>query len=169
MKSLPKYLLAATVLASAGFAAVAQTAAPAVVAPAGPRAEMQAHRGGHRDDAQWQQRRQERRAQRLQQLKQTLQITPAQEGAWTTWVAAMQPQQRAQRPDRAAFRSMSTPQRIDAVRALRTQRAAEMDRRGEATKAFYAALTPEQKKTFDDRGARIGRGGFGGKHGHRRG
>jgi Spy/CpxP family protein refolding chaperone len=45
---------------------------------------------------------------------------------------------------------------------------AAMDKRGEATKAFYAALTPEQQKTFDaehrkhgPRGGHEGRGGPG--------
>jgi Spy/CpxP family protein refolding chaperone len=44
-----------------------------------------------------------------------------------------------------------------------------MDRRAEATKAFYAQLTPEQKKTFDAETARMGHGHMhreGGEHPH---
>ena len=56
------------------------------------------------------------------------------------------------------------------MRALRNQRMAEMnaamDKRGEATKAFYAALTPEQQKTFDAEHKKHGpHGGRGGKRG----
>jgi len=35
------------------------------------------------------------------------------------------------------------------MRALRATRLAEMDQRGDATKTFYAALTPPQQKAFD--------------------
>ena len=62
---------------------------------------------------------------------------------------------------------LTTPERIDRMRALRAQQAAEADRRGEATKTFYAALTPEQQKTFDSRGQHMrGKGGHRGDRGH---
>lgn len=57
-------------------------------------------------------------------------------------------------PDRAEMDKLTTPERIDKMRALRTQRDAEMDKRADATKAFYATLTPEQKKVFDANTAR---------------
>jgi hypothetical protein len=48
---------------------------------------------------------------------------------------------------------LPTPERIDQMKTLRSQHMGEMnaamDKRGEATKTFYATLTPEQKKTFD--------------------
>jgi hypothetical protein len=59
---------------------------------------------------------------------------------------------------------MTTPDRIDHMRALRTQRDAEMDRRADATKAFYAQLTAEQKKTFDAETARMFRPHGGMRH-----
>ncbi len=65
------------------------------------------------------------------------------------------PAQRQQRADREAMAGMSTPDRIDHMRALRDQRNADMDRRAEATKAFYAQLGAEQKKTFDAETARM--------------
>ena len=89
------------------------------------------------------------------ELKAKLKITPAQEGAWTSYTAAMQPPAHA-RPtpeQRAEFDKLTTPQRIDKMKEMRTQRMAEMnaamDKRGEATKTFYAVLSPEQQKTFD--------------------
>jgi Spy/CpxP family protein refolding chaperone len=46
------------------------------------------------------------------------------------------------------------------MKALRTQRMtemnAEMDKRGDATKAFYAALSPEQQKIFDAEHRKMG-------------
>ena len=78
-----------------------------------------------------------------------LAITPAQEGAWSTWTAAIKPTPH-QRPDRAELQSLTTPERIDRMRALRAQRNAEMDRKMDATKVFYASLNGEQKKVFDN-------------------
>jgi Spy/CpxP family protein refolding chaperone len=89
------------------------------------------------------------------ELKAKLKITPAQESAWTTYTAAMKPpvDLMANRPDRAELDKLSTPERIDKMKALRTQHMTDMntamDKRGEATKAFYATLTPEQQKVFD--------------------
>ena len=54
---------------------------------------------------------------------------------------------------RAEMAKLTTPERIDKMREMRTQRMTEMnaamDKRAEATKTFYATLTPEQQKTFD--------------------
>lgn len=108
--------------------------------------------------------RAEHRAQRLAALKQELKLTPAQEPAWNAFTAALQPGERAARMDRGSMSTLTTPERIDRMREMRAQHAAEADRRGEATKAFYAALTPEQQKTFDERGHRGQR--MGGMKGH---
>jgi hypothetical protein len=66
---------------------------------------------------------------------------------------------------------MTTPQRIDAMQKRHAEMSARMQARGEATKAFYAQLNPEQQKVFDTETARrFGHGGPGprghGKHGH---
>jgi hypothetical protein len=103
-------------------------------------------------------------ARRLARLKEALRITPAQESAWTTYTTALRPAQR-QRPDIGEMARLSTPERIDRMRALRAQRMAEMDRRGEATKSFYAGLSAEQKRVFDQLTLR--RGGREEGHGHR--
>ena len=102
-------------------------------------------------------------AKRLGALKQKLQLSGAQEASWNSYVEALKPTPR-QRPDRAEFAKLSTPERIDRMRALRTARMAEMDKRGDATKTFYAALSADQKKVFDDETARRGRHGKGGHH-----
>ena len=165
MKSLHRHLLAASLLAALGLGAVAQTAAPTVVAPTTAPTAQKAERP-HFDPARAEKRRarmEQRMAKRLANLKEKLQISAAQEGAWNTWTAALKPSQ-LQRPARGELRQLNTPQRIDRMRTLRAQRNAEMDRRGEATKAFYAALGAEQQKTFDQIGQRMAR--HGGKHRH---
>jgi Spy/CpxP family protein refolding chaperone len=171
-------LILVGIMATMGLAATAQPVVPPVpsAAPAqpGPQAGERRH-----DPA----RMQARFAQRQAALKAKLKITPAQEGAWSSYSAAMQPPARsgANRPDRAALRAelekLSTPERIDRMRTLRSQRMSEMsaamDKRGEAIKTFYAALNPEQKKVFDSlpmgRGDRGGRGRDGHQGGHHKG
>ena len=168
MKSLHRHLLTAGLLASLGLAAVAQTQTPPVapVAPAAPRAMHGDH--GPMDPAHMERMRarmEERIARRLGELKQKLQIARGQESAWDTWTAALKPAP-FQRPDRAAFERMTTPERIDRMKAQRAQRNAEMDKRLDATKTFYAQLTGEQQKVFDQEGLRFARG-FGKRgHGH---
>jgi hypothetical protein len=163
MKNLSKQLLAAGLLAAFAAAAGAQTApAPA----AGHDTAMMGHRHGDgmRDPAKMRERMERRMAERQALLKQKLQITSAQEGAWNTWTQATKPPANMQRPNREEFAKLTTPERNDRMRQLRAQRQAEMDKRADATKAFYAQLTPEQKKVFDSEGARFGRGGHHGRH-----
>ncbi len=168
MNRMHMQMLAFGLAASLGLAATAQTPPPAGADPS-PALRHQGGQGGHgrMDPAKKQERAarmQERMAQRAAALKQKLQITPAQEPAWTSFTSAMRPPANRQRPDRAALERMTTPERIDQMRTLRTQRMAEMDRRADAAKAFYATLSPEQKKVFDAETAR--RGGHHGGRGH---
>lgn len=167
-------LLLAGLLASVGTNAIAQgaPAAPSVAATAA--AQPAAHHGermGHHNPAKMQ----AWVAQRQAELKARLKISPAQEGAWTTWTATMQPPadlgtRRPSPEQRAEWGKLTTPERIDKMTALRTQRMVEMngrmDQRGNATKALYAALTLEQQKTFDsEQQQRSDHGGHGRRHG----
>jgi hypothetical protein len=158
MKRAYQHAIAAALLSGLGLVAVAQTppAAPAGGPGAGAPQGMHGMREGrgHRDPAKMQ----ERMAKRQAELKQKLAITPQQEPAWNTWTAAMKPPANLQRPNREEIAKLSTPERIDRMRALRTARMAEMDKRADATKAFYAALNADQKKVFDAETARFGRG-----------
>ena len=76
----------------------------------------------------------------------------------------------AARPTREDMAKLTTPERIDKMKALRTEQHAvmslAMDKRGEATKTFYAVLTPEQQKVFDEKTMRQGHGQKGGKGHH---
>lgn len=96
-------------------------------------------------------------AKRQAELKAKLNLTPEQEGSWATFTAAMkpptQPPQGMTRPNPAEMEKLTTPERIDKMRAMREQRqaimASERSKREEATKTFYATLNAEQKKVFD--------------------
>jgi protein CpxP len=167
MNRIRKQLAIAGLLAGLGLGAVAQQQpAPA---PQGHDGTSMGHRGRMMDPGEMQARMAERMQRRMTAFKQRLQITPAQEGAWTNWTNAMKPPANMQRPNREEIRKLPTPERIDRMRALRQQRIAEMDRRGEATKQFYGQLSAEQKKTFDESSSRLMRGGRhhgGGMRGH---
>lgn len=154
MKSVFKPIFVAAMLASAGLSAFSQ-------APAGPeRGAMMGstmHDSGHHgrmgkmDPAKMQAWMDKRNAE----LKARLKLTPAQEGAWVAYTSAMKPPAElvSKRTDRAELDKLPTPERIDKMKTLRNQHmtdmTAAMDKRDEATKAFYAALTPEQQKVFD--------------------
>jgi hypothetical protein len=70
--------------------------------------------------------------------------------------------------DRAEFAKLTTPQRLERMEARRAERSAMFAKRAEATKTFYAALTPEQQKTFDAETVHFGghRGDHDGHRGH---
>lgn len=157
---LRKHLMTCALLAAlgVGVAATAQTPPAGASAPA-----AGGHHGhGKHDPA----KRAERINQRLADLKQKLQITANQEAAWSSFSTAMQPPAQRQRLDREALSRMTTPDRIDQMRAVREQRNAEMDRRAEATKAFYGQLSAGQKTTFDGETARMFQHRGMGRHQH---
>ncbi|MEO5658270.1 MAG: Spy/CpxP family protein refolding chaperone [Polaromonas sp.] len=167
-------LVLAGLLASAGFSvAIAQAPitapinAPATAASAAADGKSSADHGGHpmmgrHDPAKMQ----AWMAKRQAELKAKLKITASQEAAWTSFTAAMPPSEHrmGQRPSaeqRAELDKLTTPERIDKMRAIRTERMADrtaaMDKRGAAIKTFYATLSPEQQKTFDAEHRKMGR------------
>jgi periplasmic protein CpxP/Spy len=150
MKKLIQSLLVAGLMASAGGVALAQADG------------MMGHDGmRHADPAKMAQMH----AKHLSELKAKLKITASQEAAWTSFTDAMKPpaDMLVQRPDHAALDKLSTPERIDKMRALHKERMAAMeaamDKRGDATKTFYATLSAEQKKVFDAEFAKMGQRG----------
>ncbi|KQP49507.1 Spy/CpxP family protein refolding chaperone [Pseudorhodoferax sp. Leaf274] len=141
--SLQRIVLASS-LAVLGATAMAQT--PPAPPPAADAPAQHAREHARPDPA----KRMERRESRL---KQDLKITAEQEPAWNVFTASMLPPGPPQgdRPDREALRKMTTPQRIEHMRAMHAARSADMERRAEATLRLYAALTPEQQQVFDQR------------------
>ena len=162
-------LLLAGFMATAALAATAQTTAPAAPAVSATPTHPGGHHGdrmGRHDPAQMQ----ARMAKHQADLKAQLKLTPTQEGAWTAFTASMQPPARIARmtpAQRADMDKLTTPERVDKMRALRGQHMAEMtasmDKRGDATKTFYAALNADQKNVFDSQ--RMGKGPMNGMRG----
>lgn len=172
LKPLVLASLVVTALACATLPARAQNQAPAQPGPQ--TGAPQAHRGMERPDRADPARMEARMAKRAADFKAKLKIEPAQEAAWSTWTASMKPPaglRETMAKTRDEMKTLSTPERIDRMKALRTQRDAEMDQRAQATKAFYAQLNAYQKGVFDSqpvmgpRGGE-GRGGHGGHQGH---
>jgi hypothetical protein len=67
-------------------------------------------------------------------------------------VAALRPDPSLEARRRSAAEMMPklpTPRRIDLINAEMEQDMAVMRRQGEAVKAFYAQLSPQQQNTFD--------------------
>lgn len=107
------------------------------------------HAGQKMDREQRHAKRAARSAARQQQLHDALALSTTQQAAWSSYSAAIKPQPRGQRIERAAMAAMPAPQRIEQRLDMARQRMAAMQARLAATTRFYAVLTPEQKKVFD--------------------
>jgi len=90
--------------------------------------------------------------QQLSQLHDALRLTATQEPAWRAYVAALAPDPSMEARRRSAADMMAklpTPRRVDLVNAEMEQDMSALRRQGEAVKAFYAQLSPQQQSTFD--------------------
>jgi Spy/CpxP family protein refolding chaperone len=159
--------LTALVMGSATLAGSASAAdtTPAAATATKPAAQHDRH-----------ERMQHRMAKHVAHLHDSLKLTAAQEPAWQSFIASAKPAKPAdgQRPDRAAFKNMSAPERMAKGIEHSKQHIAMQESRLESLKTFYAVLTPEQRTVFDKqaghgrpmhRGWRGGRGGPDGQHG----
>lgn len=152
MKSAVKSNLSVQRFALAALLATSAASVMAQGAPAAPASPTESRMDKH-DPA----KRQAMMAKRQADLKATLKITSAQEGAWSAYTTAMQPPTGMHAnhgsEQRAEMDKLTTPQRIDKMGEMRAQRMKDMNasmiKRGDATKALYAALSPEQQKVFD--------------------
>jgi Spy/CpxP family protein refolding chaperone len=100
---------------------------------------------------------------RDQMLRQRLALRPDQETAFKAFLDATRPPGGpGDRAGRQAVRQMTTPERLD-------QQLEQMRRRVDATKRFYAVLSPDQRQTFDSMPMAMGMEGRGGGRGGRRG
>lgn len=107
--------------------------------------------------AEFRAKRAEHFAKRQAKVHDALKLTAAQEPAWAAYQAAIKPQPRsAARGERANWKAMPAPQRMEKQIEMRKQRIAHMEARLAATKTLYAALSPEQQKLFDENSRRGG-------------
>ncbi len=98
----------------------------------------------------------ERMAKRQAELHNKLKLSAAQEPAWNTFVERMKPGASPVRPDRAEMEKLPAPERMEKMLSLMNQGEKKMAERTAAVKDFYAVLTPEQQKIFNEQFA-IGR------------
>jgi periplasmic protein CpxP/Spy len=88
----------------------------------------------------------------LQQLHDALNLRPDQDADWQAYSrsTAVNPQEMAQRRSAAQrMGSLTAPQRVDLSLQMMKEDLASLQQRGDALKAFYTTLTPDQKATFD--------------------
>jgi hypothetical protein len=106
-------------------------------------------------------------AERIKALHEALNIRPDQEAAFDAFAAAMHPNphddwRKHDEMDRSALQSMTTPQRLDHMAQIMDERSAHMreefQRKASATKALYAVLSPDQRRTMDALHDLMGRG-----------
>ena len=86
------------------------------------------------------------------ELHAALHLTESEEVNWRTYQQALEQDRVTQARHQSAqmmMASLPTPRRIDLLDANMQADLEVMHRQGEATKAFYATLTPEQQKVFD--------------------
>lgn len=159
--SLSKKLIIAMSVLGMGAASLtvhaqeAAAGAPAASAPAP--GQHGGHRGGNPA---------ERMAKYQARLHDKLKLTAAQEPAWTTFTAANAPKAPAGdwKAKREAFAKLSAPERMEQWIALSKERIAGQESRLASLKTFYAVLTPEQQKVFDDSVPGGKHGGWRGQH-----
>ncbi|WP_420382912.1 Spy/CpxP family protein refolding chaperone [Novosphingobium sp.] len=90
----------------------------------------------------------------IEQLHQALHLTAMQEGAWQLYRSGADAPDKAQARRRSAsslFRTLDAPHRMDLVEAEMRQELDDLQRQSQALKAFYAGLTPDQRRIFDAR------------------
>ena len=145
------------ILGATGTAAFAQPAPPPPAPMAGAR------------DGEWRHHQRPDPAVRAQphaeHLRAALQLTPAQEPALNAFIASMK------RPEgmrdhrkggREQMAAMTTPQRLDHMKARMDEHRARFEQHAAATKRFYAQLSPSQQKAFDAlQSSHMGRRGHG--------
>ncbi|MDM5176262.1 Spy/CpxP family protein refolding chaperone [Massilia sp. DJPM01] len=98
-------------------------------------------------------------AARQARLHDQLKLSAAQEPAWAAFTAASKPGQRPARGERGQWASLTAPERMEKQLDMAKQHVAAMETRLAALNTFYAALTPEQKKVFDEHSMRRGHHG----------
>ena len=128
-------------------------------------ARAQPMSGAH--SSAWRTMRAQHEQEMMTDLHTVLRIRPDQEPAFQAFAAAMHASDRMP-PEMEDMERLTTPQIIDRMDASKAAHDAEERRRGAAVKAFYAALSGEQRQVFDAlHRLTMGHGGWGmhGRHG----
>ncbi|WP_434516218.1 Spy/CpxP family protein refolding chaperone [Dechloromonas sp. ARDL1] len=92
----------------------------------------------------------ERMQQHQQRLHDALKLAPQQEGAWTKFQESHPFAGNIKRPDPVDMAKLTAPERAEKMLEMQKQHQDAMGKHVAAMKDFYAQLTPEQKKVFDE-------------------
>jgi Spy/CpxP family protein refolding chaperone len=109
------------------------------------------HCAGKGEHGDFFEHRGERMEQHQKKLLEALKLSPDQEPAWKKFIASDGPMPMS----RAATKSedwtkLTAPERAEKRLDMMKERQVRMGEHVAALKEFYAVLTPEQRKTFDD-------------------
>lgn len=141
--SFTKRIVLAGVLAGSGLLAASSFA----MSPGGMKGNGDC---GTKHGQKTQAQRSEMRMQKMTALKAKLKLSAQQEVAWNTFANQPQVEMGGDRKAmRAEFATLTTPQRMDKMLEMSEKRRAQMLARAEATKTFYAQLSPAQQSVFD--------------------
>ncbi len=88
--------------------------------------------------------------QHLARLHDKLKLTAQQEPAWKKFTAQTAVPQASARPDRVEMEKLNAPQRMEKGLEHMKAMEARMADHLAALKEFYAVLTPDQQKIFDE-------------------
>ncbi len=95
--------------------------------------------------------------QHLAKLHDKLKLTTQQESAWKKFAAQQPVLDKTSRPDPAEMEKLNAPQRLEKGLEHMHAMEAKLTEHLAALKEFYAVLTPEQQKVFDDQFPHRGR------------
>ena len=89
--------------------------------------------------------------QHAQDMRTILRLRPDQEPALTAFLQSRRPafDRADHQPPSQDAGPLTTPQRLDEMARREAEHAAMRQRRSEALRTFYAALSPEQRQVFD--------------------
>ena len=111
------------------------------------------HCGTMGHDAQKQSARMEKHQARLHDK---LKLTADQESAWKTYADKTKHGASENRPDWSELSALPSPERMERMLSLMKERQGRMEERLAALKTFYAVLTREQQKLFDEQHSKHG-------------
>jgi periplasmic protein CpxP/Spy len=100
--------------------------------------------------ARMQERMQAHHTQKLAQLHDKLNLQMSQEPAWTTFVTSVTPPPRPTPEQRAELDKLTAPERGEHMLEQLKQHEVRAASHLQALKTFYAQLSTDQKKIFDD-------------------
>jgi hypothetical protein len=109
------------------------------------------HDGKGHEGKTWNQDMKENIAARHERLHKALKLTEAQEPAWQAFIAKAAPEGWAeQHADAKEFDKLTAPERMEKMLEHAQKRQEFMSQRLADLKVFYAQLSPEQQKSFDE-------------------